>query len=56
MFFSKFASPEQSFAVALRQDTQHQPTQTLQKDGKSLQTPVQQHLPHQEIQKTGMSV
>jgi hypothetical protein len=31
-------------------------TYTQQADGKSVQHPVQQHLPQQEIQKTGLSV
>jgi hypothetical protein len=55
-FFSKFTSPEQSFAAALRQDAQHQQPQAQQTYGKSLQLPVQQHLPQQENQKTGLSV
>jgi hypothetical protein len=54
--FSKFTSPEQSYAAALRQDTQHQQPQAPQTDGKSVWHPVQQHLPQQEIQKTGLSV
>jgi hypothetical protein len=56
MFVSKFTSPEQSLAAALRQDMQHQQPQAPQRDGKSLRPPVQQHLPQQEIQKTGLSV
>jgi hypothetical protein len=58
MIFSKFTSPEQSYAAALHQDTQHQQPQALQTDGESVQhpVPVQQHLPQQEIQKTGLSV
>jgi hypothetical protein len=52
---SKFASSEHSYAAALRQDTQQQP-QAPQTDGKSVQHPVQQHLPQQEFQKTGLSV
>jgi hypothetical protein len=56
MFFPKFTSSEQSYAAALRQDTQHQQPQAPQTDGKSLQPPVQQHLPQQEIQKTGLSI
>jgi hypothetical protein len=55
-FFSKFTSPEQSYAAALRQDSQHQRPQAPQTDGKSLLHPVQQHLPQQEIQRTGLSV
>jgi hypothetical protein len=56
MFFSKFTSPEQSFAAALLQETQHQQAQALQTCGKSLWRPMQQHLSQQEIQKTGLSV
>jgi hypothetical protein len=56
MFFSKFTSPEQSYTDELRQDTQHQQPQALQTDGKSMWYTVQQHLPQQEIQKTGLSV
>jgi hypothetical protein len=55
MFFSKFTSPEQSYAAALHQDTQYQQPQTLQTDGKTKQHPAQ-HLPQQEIQKTGLSI
>jgi broad specificity polyphosphatase/5'/3'-nucleotidase SurE len=51
-----FTSPEQSYAVSLRQDTQHQQPQALQTDWKSMRHTVQQHLPQQEIQKTGLSV
>jgi hypothetical protein len=56
MFFSKFTTPEQSYTAALCLDTQHQQPQALQTGGKSLRHPVQQHLPQQEIQKTGLSV
>jgi hypothetical protein len=56
MFFSNFTSPEQSYAVALRQDTQQQQPQASQADGKKMQHPMQQHVPQQEIQKTGLSV
>jgi hypothetical protein len=56
MFFSKFTSPEQPYAAALRQDTQQQQPQTPQAEGKSVQHPVQQHLPQQEFQKNGLSV
>jgi hypothetical protein len=56
MLFSKFTSSEQSYATALSQDTQQQQPQAPQTDGKSMQDPVQQHLPQQEIQKTGLSV
>jgi hypothetical protein len=55
-FFSKFTSPEQSYAAALRQDTQHQQLQAPQTDGKCSRHPVQQHLPQEEIQKTRLSV
>jgi hypothetical protein len=40
----------------LRQETQHKQPQAPQTDGKSVQHPVQQHLPQQEFQKTGLSV
>jgi hypothetical protein len=53
-FSSKFCSPEHSYAVALRQGTQHQQPQALQTDWKSVLHPLQQHLPRQEIQKTGL--
>jgi hypothetical protein len=56
MFFSDFTSPEQPYAAALRQDKQHQQPQAPQTYGKSLRPPVQEHLPQQEIQKTGLSV
>jgi hypothetical protein len=49
MSFSKFTSPEQSYTVALCQDTQHQQPQA---DGKSMQ----QHLPQHEIRRTGLSL
>jgi hypothetical protein len=52
----KFTSSEQSYVAALRQDTQQQQPQAPQVDGKSVQHPIQQHLPQQEIQKTGLSV
>jgi hypothetical protein len=55
-FFSKFTSPEQCCAASLCQDTQHQQPQAQQTYGKSLQTPMQQHLTQQEIQRTGLSV
>jgi hypothetical protein len=38
-FFSKFASPERSYAAALRQDMQHQQPQAPQIYGKSWRTP-----------------
>jgi hypothetical protein len=44
-----FTSSEHSYAAALRQDTQQQQPQARQRDGKSVQHPVQQHLPQQEI-------
>jgi hypothetical protein len=47
MFFSKFTSPEQSYAAALCQDTQHQQPQAPQTDEKSMQNPIQQYLPQQ---------
>jgi hypothetical protein len=56
MFFSKFTSPELPYTDALHQDTQHHQPQALQTDGKRMRHPVQQHLPQQEIQKTGLSV
>jgi hypothetical protein len=54
--FSKFASPEQSYRAALCQGTEHKQPQAPQTDGKSVRHPVQQHLPQQEIKKTGLSV
>jgi hypothetical protein len=54
-FFSKVTSPEQTYTDALRQDTQHQQHQAPQTDEKML-AHVQQHLPQQEFQKTGLSV
>jgi hypothetical protein len=58
MLVSKFTSAEQSYIAALRQDTQQQQQQPQapQKDWKSVHHPVQQQLPQQEIQKTGLSV
>jgi hypothetical protein len=38
-FFYRFISPEQSYATALRQDTQHQQPQTPQRDEKSVRYP-----------------
>jgi hypothetical protein len=38
-FFSKFTSPEQSYAAALHQDTQHQQPHTPQTEGKTFGTP-----------------
>jgi hypothetical protein len=55
-FFSKFTSPEQSYTAALHQDTQQQQSQALQTDEKSVEQPVQLHVPQQEIQKVGLSV
>jgi hypothetical protein len=55
-FFSKFNSPEQSYTAALRQDTQHQQPQAPQTYEEGLRTPVQQHLPQQDIQKTGLLI
>jgi hypothetical protein len=45
MLSSKFTSSEQSYAAALRQNTEQQQAQAPQTDGKSVQHPVQQHLP-----------
>jgi hypothetical protein len=47
-FFSKFTSPQQSYAAALCQDKQHQQPQTTQTE--------QQYLPQEEFQKTVLSV
>jgi hypothetical protein len=47
-FFSKFTSPQQSYAAALRQDKQHQQPQATQTQ--------QQYLPQREFQKRGLSV
>jgi hypothetical protein len=47
-FFSKFTSPQQSYAAALRQDKQHQIPQTTQTE--------QQYLPQKECQKIDLSV
>jgi hypothetical protein len=44
------------YAAALCQDTQHQQPQAPQTYGKSVRHPAQQHLPQQEIQRTGPSV
>jgi hypothetical protein len=55
-FFSKFTSSEQSYAASLRQDTQHQQPQAPQTDRRSVQHPIQQHLPQQEFQKRGLTV
>jgi hypothetical protein len=54
--FAKFTSAEQSYAAALRQETQQQQPQAPQTDGRSVQHPVQQHLPQQEFRKTGLSI
>jgi hypothetical protein len=40
----------------LHQDPQQHQSQAPKTDGKSVQHPVQQHLPQQEFQKTGVSV
>jgi hypothetical protein len=48
MFFSKFTSPQQSYAAPLRQDKQHQQPQTTQTE--------QQYLPQKDFQKTDLSV
>jgi hypothetical protein len=55
MLFSKFTSSQQSYAAALRQDTQQQQPQAPQTYVKSVQHPVQQHLPQYEFQKTAVS-
>jgi hypothetical protein len=55
MFFSKFSTDE-SYAAAPHQETQHQQPQATQTDGKSMRHLMQQHLPQQEIRKTGLSV
>jgi hypothetical protein len=47
-FVSKFTSPQQSYAAALRQDKQHQQPQTTQTE--------QQYLPQKKFQKTDLSV
>jgi cell division protein FtsN len=47
-FFSKFTSPQRSYAAALRQDKQNQQPQTTQTE--------QQYLPQKEFQKTELSV
>jgi hypothetical protein len=47
-FFSKFTSPQQPYADALRQDKQHQQPQTTQTE--------QQYLPQEEFQKTELRV
>jgi hypothetical protein len=47
-FFSKFTSPQQTYAAALRQDKQHQLPQTTQTE--------QQFLPQKKFQKKGLSV
>jgi hypothetical protein len=49
-------SPEQFYAVALRHDRQHQQPQAPHTYWKILRAPVQQHVPQQEIQRTGLSV
>jgi hypothetical protein len=55
-FSCKFTFPQQLNAAALCQATQHQLPQAPQRYEKSLWTPVQQHLPQYEIQRTGLSV
>jgi hypothetical protein len=55
-FFSKFTSPEQSYAAALRQDKQHPQPKAPQTDGKSVRHPLQQYLSQQGFQKPGLSV
>jgi hypothetical protein len=56
MFFSKFTSPEQSYAAELRQDTQHQQPQATHSYREQLRTAVQKHLSQKEIHKMGLSV
>jgi hypothetical protein len=54
--FVKFTLAEQSYAAKLRQETQQQQPQAPKRDGRSVQHPIQQHLPQQEFQRTGLSV
>jgi hypothetical protein len=51
----ELASAEQSYAVAPRQSTQHQP-QTQQTYGKNLRHPVQRYLPKQESVTAGSQI
>jgi hypothetical protein len=55
-FFSKFTSSEQSYAATLRHNTEHQQPQAPQTYRNGCRTSVQQHLPQQEFQKTGLLV
>jgi hypothetical protein len=55
-FFSNFTSQKQSYADALRQDNQNQQPKAPQTEEKSVRHPVQQYLPQQEFQQTGLSV
>jgi hypothetical protein len=54
--FSKFTSPEQSYAAALRQDTQHQQPQATQTDNKTVGHPVQQHPLQDEIHESEVGI
>jgi hypothetical protein len=54
-FFSKFTSPEQSYATALSGHSHQQP-QAPQRGGKSVRHPVQNSLLQEEFQKTDLSV
>jgi hypothetical protein len=56
MLFAKFTSAEESYAAPMPQETQQQQPHVPQTDGRSVQHPVQQYLPQQEFQKTGLSV
>jgi hypothetical protein len=49
-------SPEHIYAAVLCQDTQNQQLQAPKTYGKSLRTPVQQYLPQQDKQRTGLLV
>jgi hypothetical protein len=55
-FFFKFTSPEQSYVDALRQDNQNQQQNAPQTEEKSIRHPVQQYMPQQKFQQTGLSV
>jgi hypothetical protein len=53
--FSKFTSPEHTYASAMCQDTQHLQPKAPEANGQSVRHSVQKHLPQQEIQKTCLS-
>jgi hypothetical protein len=55
-FFSRFTSPEQSYAAELRQDNQNQQPKAPQTEEKNVRDPMQQYLPQQKFQQTGLSV